>query len=178
MGFLEDNASRFRFEAYVNELIGGVIGHADRAVPLHDYCTGLLLPGERKSVEPMAALTAPDLIAERAIFPPSAPRREARPATPAVSAGHRSEAATRAPRTAYTELDRHAPTPAYCCLGSASTAVSMLRRRSKNRPSSALPRPVQSMAWRSGINLGSLRVPGQPTIPTLPNLVRCRGQPA
>jgi SRSO17 transposase len=36
-----------------------VIGHADRVVPLHDYCTGLLLPGRRKSVEPMAALTAP-----------------------------------------------------------------------------------------------------------------------
>jgi SRSO17 transposase len=36
-----------------------VIGHADRIVPLHDYCAGLLLPGERKSVEPMAALTAP-----------------------------------------------------------------------------------------------------------------------
>jgi SRSO17 transposase len=36
-----------------------VIGHADRVVPLHDYCTGLLLPGERKSVEPIAALTAP-----------------------------------------------------------------------------------------------------------------------
>jgi SRSO17 transposase len=36
-----------------------VIGHADRAVPLHDYCLGLLMPGERKSVEPMAALTAP-----------------------------------------------------------------------------------------------------------------------
>ena len=36
-----------------------VIGHADRAGPLRDYCTGLLLPGERKSVEPMAALTAP-----------------------------------------------------------------------------------------------------------------------
>jgi DDE superfamily endonuclease len=36
-----------------------VIGHADRVVALHDYCTGLLLPCERKSVEPMAALTAP-----------------------------------------------------------------------------------------------------------------------
>jgi SRSO17 transposase len=54
----EDNASRLRFEAYIDELVD-VIGHADRAVPLHDYCTGLLLPGERKSVEPMAALTAP-----------------------------------------------------------------------------------------------------------------------
>ena len=35
-------------------------GHADRAVPLKLYCTGLLLPGERKSVEPMAARLAPD----------------------------------------------------------------------------------------------------------------------
>jgi SRSO17 transposase len=30
-------------------------GHADRIVPLKNYCKGLLLPGERKSVEPMAA---------------------------------------------------------------------------------------------------------------------------
>ena len=35
-------------------------GHADRATPLKNYCTGLLLPGERKSVEPMAARLAPD----------------------------------------------------------------------------------------------------------------------
>ncbi len=33
-------------------------GHADRAVALRNYCTGLLLPGERKSVEPMAARLA------------------------------------------------------------------------------------------------------------------------
>lgn len=35
-------------------------GHADRSVPLRNYCTGLLLPGERKSVEPMAARLAPE----------------------------------------------------------------------------------------------------------------------
>jgi len=35
-------------------------GHADRHGPLQAYCTGLLLPGERKSVEPMAARLAPD----------------------------------------------------------------------------------------------------------------------
>ncbi len=58
MDLLESNASRLRFEAYIEQL-ASVIGHADRVVPLHDYCTGLLLPGERKSVEPMAALTAP-----------------------------------------------------------------------------------------------------------------------
>ena len=36
-----------------------VIGHADRAGPLRDYCLGLMMPCERKSVEPMAAVTAP-----------------------------------------------------------------------------------------------------------------------
>jgi len=38
----------------------GVIGHADRAKPLRDYCVGLMMACERKSVEPMAALTAPE----------------------------------------------------------------------------------------------------------------------
>src|SRR6187200_3304944 len=47
-----------RFGAYV-EALAEVIGHADRAAPLRDYCLGLLLPGERKSVEPIAAVTAP-----------------------------------------------------------------------------------------------------------------------
>jgi SRSO17 transposase len=47
-----------RFAAYVEEL-GSAVGHADRKGPLRDYCTGLILPGERKSVEPMAARTAP-----------------------------------------------------------------------------------------------------------------------
>jgi SRSO17 transposase len=37
-------------------------GHADRATPLKLYCAGLLLPGERKSVEPMAARLAPDKV--------------------------------------------------------------------------------------------------------------------
>ena len=35
-------------------------GHADRHGPLKSYCKGLLLPGERKSIEPMAARLAPD----------------------------------------------------------------------------------------------------------------------
>ena len=34
--------------------------HADREEPLKAYCKGLLLPGERKSVEPMAARLAPE----------------------------------------------------------------------------------------------------------------------
>src|SRR6266852_8050333 len=51
--------SEVRFAAYVEGLVS-VIGHADRAKPLRDYCLGLVMPGDRKSVEPMAALTAPE----------------------------------------------------------------------------------------------------------------------
>jgi len=40
-------------------------GHADREEPLKDYCKGLLLPGERKSVEPMAARLAPDNVKQK-----------------------------------------------------------------------------------------------------------------
>ena len=47
-----------RFHAYIKHL-SEAVGHADRHVPLGEYCTGLLLPGERKSVEPMAARVAP-----------------------------------------------------------------------------------------------------------------------
>ena len=47
-----------RFRAYIEHL-SGAMGHADRHGPLNEYCTGLLLPGERKSVEPMAARIAP-----------------------------------------------------------------------------------------------------------------------
>ena len=47
-----------RFDDYV-ERLGDVLGHADRRGPLRSYTTGLLLPGERKSVEPMAARVDP-----------------------------------------------------------------------------------------------------------------------
>jgi SRSO17 transposase len=42
------------------EWLAQAVGHEDRKVPLRNYCTGLLLDGERKSVEPMAARLAPD----------------------------------------------------------------------------------------------------------------------
>ena len=47
-----------RFSTYLDEL-ASVIGHAARVGPMRDYCTGLLLSCERKSVEPIAAATAP-----------------------------------------------------------------------------------------------------------------------
>ena len=55
------NDSESRFVGYVEGLVS-VIGHADRAGPLRDYCVGLMLPCERKSVEPMAAVTAPERV--------------------------------------------------------------------------------------------------------------------
>ena len=50
-----------RFGAFVSAL-AEVVGHADRVRPLRDYCMGLLTPAERKSVEPLAAVTAPSRV--------------------------------------------------------------------------------------------------------------------
>src|ERR1700756_4212658 len=47
-----------RLAAYL-DAIAGVLGHAGRAAAAQAYCTGLLLPGERKSIEPMAARLDP-----------------------------------------------------------------------------------------------------------------------
>src|ERR671930_1367339 len=58
MGLVRRGDSEGRFARYLAEL-ASVIGHADRIGPLRHYCTGLVLPGERKSVEPIAAKTAP-----------------------------------------------------------------------------------------------------------------------
>ena len=61
VGLRKSEGSESRFSKYV-EGIMSVIGHADRARPLWDYCVGLVLPCERKSVEPMAAVTAPERV--------------------------------------------------------------------------------------------------------------------
>jgi SRSO17 transposase len=47
-----------RFDRYI-DAISDELGHADRVAPFRAYCTGLLLPGERKSVEPLAARVGP-----------------------------------------------------------------------------------------------------------------------
>src|SRR3954465_4889099 len=47
-----------RFGAYV-EALTEVIGHADRAAPLRDYCLGLLLPGDRPVSVKVLALGLP-----------------------------------------------------------------------------------------------------------------------
>jgi SRSO17 transposase len=55
------NESNAQFLAYVEGLTS-VIGHANRAKPLRDYCLSLMMPCERKSVEPIAAVTVPSPI--------------------------------------------------------------------------------------------------------------------
>ena len=57
-------SSEQRFQQYVDRL-ADVLGHADRHEPLRLYTTGLLLPGERKSVEPMAARLDPRHVRSR-----------------------------------------------------------------------------------------------------------------
>ncbi len=46
------------FDAYLNHL-GQALGHADRHAGLKGYCSGMVMPLSRKSVEPMAAHIAP-----------------------------------------------------------------------------------------------------------------------
>jgi len=61
MGTQQSRGGAERFASYLEGLTS-VIGHAGRVGPLRDYCTGLLLPCERKSVEPIAAVTAPERV--------------------------------------------------------------------------------------------------------------------
>jgi SRSO17 transposase len=51
-------SSEPRFQEYLSQLVPA-LGHADRTEHFASYCTGLLLPGQRKSVEPMAARLDP-----------------------------------------------------------------------------------------------------------------------
>jgi len=50
-----------RFEQYA-ETLAAALSHADRTEPFRLYVKGLLLPGERKSVEPMAARLTPQRV--------------------------------------------------------------------------------------------------------------------
>jgi len=50
-----------RFAAYI-EGLASAAGHEDRRTPLKNYCKGLLLDGQRKSIEPMAARLAPESV--------------------------------------------------------------------------------------------------------------------
>lgn len=47
------------------ELLSVIVGHADRCSSLRAYLTGLCLPGDRKSIEPMAARIDPRHVSSR-----------------------------------------------------------------------------------------------------------------
>ena len=55
-----------RFERYTEVLVDA-LGHADRATPARWYLRGLLLPGQRKSVEPYADYRNRQILAEHAL---------------------------------------------------------------------------------------------------------------
>ena len=59
MDLHDGTGTQARFYAYAAEL-ASVLGHADRVRPFEDYCIGLLSAEGRKSVEPLAAVTAPE----------------------------------------------------------------------------------------------------------------------
>jgi len=54
----DGKGSESRFAFYVEHMASS-LGHADRRTPFRSYCAGLILPGERKSVEPIAARIEP-----------------------------------------------------------------------------------------------------------------------
>ena len=54
----DGEGSESRFASYVEQM-ASTLGHADCRTPFRFYCTGLILPGERKSVEPIAARVEP-----------------------------------------------------------------------------------------------------------------------
>ena len=59
MDLHDGTGTQARFHAYAADL-ASVLGHADRGRPFEDYCIGLLSAEGRKSVEPLAAVTAPE----------------------------------------------------------------------------------------------------------------------
>ena len=59
MDLCDGSGTETRFRAYAEDL-ASVLGHADRVRPFEDYCIGLLVTEGRKSVEPLAAATAPE----------------------------------------------------------------------------------------------------------------------
>ena len=74
-----------RFEEYVSEL-GAVVGNEARRRGLEDYVGGLLLPGGRKSMEPIAERLDPDNVSRRhQQSSTSSPRRAG--ATPPCASG-------------------------------------------------------------------------------------------
>jgi len=54
----QETGMAVRLQAYI-KCLGETVGRAGRVERMQEYCLGLLMPLERKSVEPIAAITAP-----------------------------------------------------------------------------------------------------------------------
>jgi SRSO17 transposase len=59
MDLHDETGTEGRLRAYAADL-ASVLGYADRVRPFEDYCVGLLRAEGRTSVEPLAAVTAPE----------------------------------------------------------------------------------------------------------------------
>src|SRR3974377_188669 len=92
-----------RLEEYVQKL-GEAIGHADRHEPLRAYLRGLLLAGERKSGEPMAARVDPR---------PGSARHQSMHHFVASAPWEEREVLRVARDYALAQLERHAPVAAW-----------------------------------------------------------------
>jgi hypothetical protein len=133
-----------RFRTYVKRL-AQTLGHANRQWPLHGYLSGLVLPGGRKRVEPMAALLAPERVCQthqRCItwwrIPPGTVARSLR------RPGIRSARARTAVRTGGTEHG-------YGIVSGQYATVLPSRSRpwaaDKNRSESALNQQTANISW-------------------------------
>src|SRR3954466_15775460 len=81
-----DAAMERRFQDYVEDL-GAVVGNDARRRGLSDYMTGLLLPGERKSMEPSAWTAATSRAASRSSISSAKPAGRMAPCASGCSAG-------------------------------------------------------------------------------------------
>jgi len=105
-----------RFQQYVAQ-VTGALAHRDRHEPVRAYLTGLYLPGERKSVEPLAARVDPRRVRARhqslhhlvanAAWDDAAVLRVARDTVLAAMRGHGGVAAWIVDDTGFPKKGRH-----------------------------------------------------------------------
>ena len=86
-----------RFADDVAVVVGNALAHADRQEPFSACCRGLILPGQRKSVEPMAARAHPDRAGQRRA-PVAAPSRRQGRLVRRRAAGRGARAGAAGPR--------------------------------------------------------------------------------